>query len=239
MILHMGGGGAQGTQIDALAVTAVANYASLPGSPTLYQMCVISSTAVNDVYMTNTAPESPATGDIQIGTGYACTQPIYLDADGKVAAYPTNAYQYNGTIWVAVDLYTWDGTAWVPPWKYLTKAGVNNASFGGTFSATAGTIAYSTGIVQVYNYSGTAEFRKGTAIDVTPYRYLKINGYISTGSVASIYIRNLIGGANVASAAILNGSQIYTLDVSSYTGLMFVGVYVSYTTANFSDWWLE
>jgi hypothetical protein len=238
MITRRGNIVVQGSYIEAPVVTAVANYASLPSTPTLYQICIISTTAVNNVYMTNTTPTSPVTGDLQIGTGYACKQPIYLDSNGRVAAYPTNAYQYNGTAWVPVDLYTWSGTAWVPPWKYLVKYGIDDTSMGGTLTLSPGFKDQYTGYFLFYN-NVAGEYRKSNAIDITPYKTLKLRGYMHLATVGYMYIRTVISGPNIASQSFTSTNTTYTLDVSSYTGLMFFGLGINNSAIHVEDWWLE
>lgn len=234
--MRRGGGG-----LSALKVTAVSNYASLPTAPKLYQMCVISSTAVTNVFLTNAAPDSPSAGDLQICTGYANTQPIYLDSNDRLAVYPTNANQYNGSAWIAVDLYTWNGTSWIPPWKYLIKSGVNNAAMGGSLTTLYGSIAYNTGSL-LYTKSGTdlsGELRKSLAIDMTPFTKLKLNGYAYYSNPALMYIRNTIAGTVVASITISTTNSIYSLDVSAYNREMFLGLSLFNNAVLVADWWLE
>ena len=234
MILHMGGGGAQGTQIDALAVTAVADYASLPASPTLYQMCIVSATAVNDVYVTNTAPASPVTGDVQILVSSAAAQPVPADKNGAVMLYPVNAYQYTGSAWVLRDLYTWTGTAWVLPKRYLLQAGVDNSAFGGTLTNTGGTVISGTGYLQFLN----TELRKPTAIDVTPYRTLFLHAK-SDYSGGKGYLRLSIAGANAQEVVLGPNEGVYSIDLSAQSGLRYVGCSATNVAAYLYDWWLE
>lgn len=231
MIMRRGGGGG----IGALKVTAVANYASLPASPTLYQMCIVSATSVNDVYVTNTAPASPVTGDVQILVSSAAAQPVPADKNGAVMLYPVNAYQYTGSAWVLRDLYTWSGTAWIVPSRYLLRAGIDNTAFGGAIVTTSGIyLTQQTGCTQFMN----GELRKPNAIDVTVYRRLYLHAK-SDYSGGKGYLRLSIAGANAQEVVLGPNEGVYSIDLSAQSGLRYVGCSTTNVAAYLYDWWLE
>lgn len=232
MIMRRGGGG---SRVGALAVTAVANYASLPATPTLYQMCIVSATAVNDVYVTNAAPASPVAGDVQILVSASSVQPVPADKNGAVMLYPVNAYQYTGSAWVLRDLYTWTGTAWVVPARYLLQAGEDKTSFGGAIVTTPGiNLIQQTGYKQFMN----GELRKPNAIDVTPYRRLCLHAK-SDYSGGKGYLRLSIAGANAQEVVLGPNEGVYSIDLSAQSGLRYVGCSTTNVATYLYDWWLE
>ena len=74
MIFNMVGGGKE----KASKVISVANASALPSSADVGTIAIISSIAVNDVYVNVTAPATPETGDVWITPDAAAENWSYI-----------------------------------------------------------------------------------------------------------------------------------------------------------------
>lgn len=116
-IVRRGGGGGKA---KGSPVIAVASASALPSSADVGTIAIISSIAVNDVYVNVTAPATPETGDVH----------IVPDASGMLKYQIGNAqigfstvYQYSGAEWVKVSAYQQTESGWKSSSLYLYNKG--------------------------------------------------------------------------------------------------------------------
>ena len=101
------GGGAGGSKVTAIAVE---NAENLPASAKEGTIAVITDTAVGNVYIQNTEPDSPAVGDVWVNTGVTSQAPIQI---GNVTLYPSAAKQYGDGVWAPAIAKVYLNGAWV------------------------------------------------------------------------------------------------------------------------------
>lgn len=127
MIFNMvGGGGSSGAAVN---VTAVASASALPASADEGDIAIVSTVAVNNVYVQNDTPSAPEAGDVLITTANSSNAPAQI---GNITIYPNGFKQYQSGSWVVVTGYVYSGGAWVglELWLFTTGNAYQNNTGG-------------------------------------------------------------------------------------------------------------
>jgi hypothetical protein len=90
-----------------------ADYANLPSGKPANTIGFITATPIpNPPKFKNGTVSGMVSGDVVVKQGITSSTPFNIVQNGEIFINPTGAYQYNGTLWVPVDMYIFDGTSW-------------------------------------------------------------------------------------------------------------------------------
>lgn len=196
-----GGGKAKGSH-----VIAVASASALPLSADVGTIAIISSIAVNDVYVNVTAPATPETGDVWITPDAAAENWSYIIGNAVIPF--ATVQQYNGSAWVEVDTYQYDGSEWVAGSWYLLDGAKTGVAWS-TYYAYGGTASkVSTGykIMAANGGNQPAAIQTSSKVDLTGYSKLCCRA------------KNEAIGGNFPFEFGIQSSQAYS-DGNSYNGI--------------------
>jgi hypothetical protein len=238
MMMRRGGGATA-----KLKITAYDAYASLPSSTDAYDIGVITTAAIGDVYATASAPAAPASGDIWIRLGAQSTQPILI-GKGMIELYPRAVYQYISGVWVIKPAYVYSGTAWVIISLYIYNAGtellspVNATNQGYSYNSVTITKQAAAIKYQHAAQSGRWVWTDNT-VDITDaatlnvrYTASYITGYgkylviaADPGNVGNSTpnVSYAMAALTLPTSNVTNG--VASLDVSAHSGNVYCGVY--------------
>lgn len=138
------------------------SYASLPSSPSVNTFGLITATAVpaGGFSIRAKVPSSGMNaGDVVIITHRDSTKAFETVAGSGVYAYPASAYQYVGGLWVSIEAYIYQASAWGILWLYYFKDGSFSFVTGVT-AAGDGTTSLPGTSIRLYLYNSTAAARK-------------------------------------------------------------------------------
>ena len=254
MIFNMVGGGKE----KASKVISVANASALPSSADVGTIAVISSIAVNDVYVNVTAPATPETGDVWITPDAAAENWSYIIGNAVIPF--VTVQQYNGSAWVKVDTYQYDGSEWVAGSWYLLDGSTEGVPWS-TYYAYGGKAAkVSTGykITGANGGNQPGAIQTSSKVNLTGYSKLCCRGkndndmkanfpfelriqsgkaYSSGSSYDGIYVitNNSVAGTSVYGA----GEFSVSIDISKYQSSYYIGASSGHESTYIYEVWLE
>lgn len=241
-------------------VTA-SSHANLPSSPLNNTFGLITAVAVSDGGFSIRAalPSSGMNaGDVVLLVGKYGTKSFEAFSGSGVYVYPTAAYQYVGGVWVSIEAYIYQASAWGTIWIYYFDNGTYSVVSGFTTTGSAGSCTLVDGTIKidVTNGDSTARYRSwgfNESVDLTNYKTLKIawGAYGSgSGSYGRFYLastRTLMTSAafptSVASITVMSSAAagsyggVAEIDVESLDGWYVIhgGVYTPATVNRHID----
>ena len=217
------GGGAS----SKLKVTAYAAYGNLPASADDGAVAVITSTAINKLYIDAVQPSSPVTGDVWFKTNSLGKQSVPILLKPFVTVYPSTTVQYNGSAWVYVRALVYH-SYWYDVRAWLYDTGNMYAETGGNWvvdslEAGYGTITFgASAMILTHTIPGTGgcQVRKSTAFDFSPFSSLKVvvkkTSSASTGQFWVDVMQGTTSLGQVAAASFnQNETRTLSLDVTA------------------------
>lgn len=227
--------GKGGTGSAALNITAYSTVGSLPASADEGAVAIITSTAINDVYVSADEPGSPSSGDIWLWLGH--NQLVDIDIGSNILLPPKAAFQYSGSAWEYKESYVYSSSAWVEVTLYVYDTGdfyladsYSGVSYGGN-NWSAVSVSLESGFIK-YLCTGTGdrEQRYGwttTLVDLTDVDTVRIN-YSTAGAIDTLTFKISTTRTNtavVSSNGTYGASHTKDLDVSSLSGEYYIGLY--------------
>lgn len=231
MILNMTGGGGAGLNFQVVGGT------TQPASPAENTIWVNTDTAITDWVFSSTQPAA-SDGRVWLSTSTASEVAFNALKKNGLWTYPIGCSQYISGAWVAKTAKTYQGGAWID-WKtYLYAAGQASGftgvgrgyASGAAPNGSVPTITYGTSFLTVTgggNYTGSV-CQYHSAVDLSAYSALRIDGYTTQLGWSSLYIwstsTGYISDNVVANVALDTSRSTKTINLSSITGACYIGV---------------
>lgn len=239
MIFNMSAGGGS-------AEIKVINVASVSGLPSAKDgtIAIVSATAAGEVYVQGTEPASPASGDVWILVDASGDNIITL---GNVQVYPMQAQQYLNGAWTEVSGFLrmngeWSELAYPSVYLYNRGDQCTDITSGWAANKWGGNYTFNTDNIYLTVSNGgnqPSAVQTKQPIDVTKYKTLRFignvpgngTGQVTFGLLPSYLVSTttpdtmLNGFAAKWQNQIGGGSINKTLDISSYSGEYYVGLF--------------
>lgn len=235
MIINNSGGGAS-LNYKVIGGT------SQPTSASENTIWVNTSTAITSYVFSAEQPSSPSAGMVWFNIGTSCAAPINVLKKNGLWVYPTACQQYISGAWVAKEAKTYQNGAWVD-WSVLIIVDgvmlINLDVLNAEWNGNSGNGGNNTSVTQKDGYVSIKGTETGwgaayTKCNVSGKTTVKVEGTLSSGdaqymllAVWSTIDQNYIGKNIIASTALTSTGA--TLDVSSLSGEVYVGVTTVYT----------
>lgn len=215
-----------------------------PASPTENTIWIDTDAKITSRIFSATAPENPSEGMVWILTGTSSTVEFNALKKDGIQVYPLSAKQYVSGAWVDVTAMSYQGGKWVEWFVWngeLYDSGKEYESVtGGWFITNGRTSGYDLGegtknadniTLSCPDESTSVAATTTKSIDLTNYSTLKVNITDIKRFVVLVIDKNQNMGNTGAADLWIEGTGVFSLDVSSFTG----SYYVSFSTWHAND----